>query len=216
MNVYFISGLGADRRAFEKIQLDAAYTAHYIDWIEPLAKESIQAYANRLSDDIDFKKPFVLCGLSFGGIMAIEIAKQYPCKKVILISSISHRDELPKYYRLLGKLKIHQTPFLRLLKTKNAYVHHLFGVNAKRLKIYLDEMIQKTTLTYLRWSLDNILSWQQKSKPDFVFHIHGDADKLFPIKNCNADKIVNKGGHFMVITHAKLISEIINDVLKSL
>lgn len=213
MNVYFISGLGADRRAFEKIKLNEDFTMHFIDWIEPHAKESIEEYAKRLSSSIDKAKPFVLCGLSFGGIMAIEIAKQISCKKVILISSISHRNELPPIYRMMGALKIHRSTLLGLLKTKNALVHHMFGVRSSRLKMYLDEMIQKTTLNYLRWSLDRILLWQQKSKPEFVFHIHGDADKLFPIKHCLPDKVVHRGGHFMVITHAKEISAIINEVL---
>ncbi len=45
------------------------------------------AYAKRMAAQINEPNP-VLMGLSFGGIMCIEIAKQIAVDKVILISSI--------------------------------------------------------------------------------------------------------------------------------
>jgi pimeloyl-ACP methyl ester carboxylesterase len=213
MNVYFISGLGADRRAFSHIQLSANHQAYYIDWLEPEPNESLVAYAARMALQINTQQPFVLVGLSFGGIVAIEIAKQTGNPQVIIVSSISHRNQLPIKYRFLGVLGLHRTPLLYLIKQGNAWVHHLFGVRSKRLKTYLDEMIQQTSLGYLRWSLRSILQWQQTEKPTFVYHIHGDADKIFPLNDEGPDKIIPRAGHFMIITHAKWISDIINEIL---
>ena len=68
MNVYFISGLGADKRVFSKLQLDDQFSVNYIEWIAPLKKETLQHYASRLVTQIDTTKPFQLVGLSFGGI----------------------------------------------------------------------------------------------------------------------------------------------------
>ncbi len=214
MNVYFISGLGADKRAFSHIQLSNKHQAYYIDWLEPERNESLVDYATRMASSIDTHQPFALVGLSFGGIVAIEIAKQTGNPQVILISSISNRNQLPTGYRFLAAFGFHRTPLLAILKHGNAWVHHLFGVRSKRLKTYLDEMIQQTSMGYLRWALRSILHWQQKEKSNFVYHIHGDADKIFPIRNCSPDKIIPRAGHFMIVTHARLLSDEMNKILE--
>ncbi|WP_353717332.1 hypothetical protein [Dyadobacter sp. 676] len=67
MNVYFISGLGADERVFTKLKLDPRLNVKYIKWVRPLKKETLQHYAARLSKQIDTSQPFQLVGLSFGG-----------------------------------------------------------------------------------------------------------------------------------------------------
>ena len=66
MNVYFLSGLGVDKRVFQKLVLAADFPVYYINWIKPMADESISSYAQRLSAVIDQTKPFALVGLSFG------------------------------------------------------------------------------------------------------------------------------------------------------
>ena len=82
--LYFFSGLGADYRAFQKLDLSGFKVVH-IDWIPTIKKESIASYATRLLDQIECEKP-LLIGLSFGGIIAVEVAKQMETEKVILIS----------------------------------------------------------------------------------------------------------------------------------
>jgi hypothetical protein len=68
-NLYLFSGLGADRRIFQKLDL-SGYIVHYIEWIPPLGDESIEHYASRISNQIKEPNP-VLIGLSFGGMMAV-------------------------------------------------------------------------------------------------------------------------------------------------
>ena len=67
MNVYFISGLGADRRAFEKINLPERFSIHHLDWIQHNQGESLNDYAKRLAATIDTTQPFAIVGLSMGG-----------------------------------------------------------------------------------------------------------------------------------------------------
>jgi len=216
MNIYFISGLGADRRAFDKIKLDQDFNVHYIDWLEPSKNEDLKSYAERMASSIDKISPFALVGLSFGGIIAIEISKLYPAQKVILISSISNQSELPWYYKSIGKLGIQNTKLIELLKYKKDLLHWFFGTTSARLKNYLNEMIDKTSIHYLQWSLNQILNWNQINKPKNVLHIHGEKDKLFPTTFCKPDYTISKGGHFMIVTHANQISEIINHSLHSI
>ena len=77
-----------------------------MEWIDPFPNETIEAYAKRLSEGIDQNQPFVLIGLSFGGMVAVEIAKITLPVCTIQISSVDHRDELPKLYRFIGKTGI--------------------------------------------------------------------------------------------------------------
>ncbi|MEZ5045819.1 MAG: alpha/beta hydrolase [Chitinophagaceae bacterium] len=213
MNVYFISGLGADRQAFQRIQLDSKHHIFHIDWLVPKKKESLSEYALRMAESIDKKQAFALIGLSFGGIMAIEINKLFPAKKIILVSSVSSFQELPWYFKLAGKLQIHRLGFSSLIKKKKAFLHYLFGVHTPNMKAYLNEMIDKTDSYYLTWSLHTILNWKNEYKPLDTIHIHGNKDLLFPIRYINADVIIENGSHFMIMTHASKISKHINDAL---
>jgi pimeloyl-ACP methyl ester carboxylesterase len=105
VNVYFISGMGADHRAFSYITLPKGFEAIHLPWIKPDKKESLAAYALRLAGAIRTSEPFILVGLSMGGMMAVEIAKKFPPVCTVLISSIPLSGQLPRYYRVAGKLK---------------------------------------------------------------------------------------------------------------
>ena len=58
VNLYFISGLGVDERAFQKLKLSPNFTVHYLRWIKPLKNETITSYAKRLAIEIDQSRPF--------------------------------------------------------------------------------------------------------------------------------------------------------------
>src|SRR5690554_6052070 len=104
--IYLFSGLGVDQRVFDTINFDGL-NAEFIDWINPLEKETITEYAARISRKIS-EKDVILIGLSFGGIIAIEVAKIIPVKKVILIASAKTKVELPVLCRIAGKLYLNK------------------------------------------------------------------------------------------------------------
>ena len=100
--IYFVSGLGADQRVFQKLKL-SGYQAIHIQWVEPESQESIAEYTQRLISQIKSEKPIII-GLSFGGIIAVEIAKQIKTEKVILISSTKNQQENTFYFQLKNKI----------------------------------------------------------------------------------------------------------------
>ncbi|HWA32524.1 MAG TPA: hypothetical protein VG737_00265, partial [Cyclobacteriaceae bacterium] len=71
--LYLLSGLGADKTALDFIDL-SGYKCTHLEWIQPVKNESIESYAKRLSKPIDTIRP-ILIGVSFGGMMAIEISR---------------------------------------------------------------------------------------------------------------------------------------------
>jgi len=73
MKIYCISGLGADRRVFKNLKLEAELI--FVDWIIPKKKEHISSYASRLATVINQDEEFGLLGVSFGGLIAVEMNK---------------------------------------------------------------------------------------------------------------------------------------------
>jgi hypothetical protein len=84
--IYFISGLGADKRIFSFLDLSFCEPV-FVDRITPLKNESLQGYALRLGKNIPGKDP-VIIGISFGGMLATEIAKVNPSPKSSLFPVI--------------------------------------------------------------------------------------------------------------------------------
>jgi pimeloyl-ACP methyl ester carboxylesterase len=93
--LYIFSGLGADERVFQQLDF-SGFSTTFIKWIVPQDTETIENYATRLLDQITTTKP-TLIGLSFGGLIAVEVAKQIDTEKVILIASAKTKNEIPFY-----------------------------------------------------------------------------------------------------------------------
>ncbi len=105
--VYCISGLGADERIFSKLNVpDADFS--YLRWFVPEKGESIAGYAARMKEQVGAVEDPVFIGVSFGGMMAIELAKYYPAATVVLISSVKSRKELPAWIKWAGALGLYR------------------------------------------------------------------------------------------------------------
>ncbi|MBW8685014.1 alpha/beta hydrolase [Chitinophaga rhizophila] len=210
-HLYLLSGMGADRRIFKNLTFPAGYTVHYLDWLTPEAGETFPAYAARMAAGIAHEH-VTLIGVSFGGMLAVEIARQRPVQKVILISSIKNTLERPPY---LGWVK--KTGLLVLLRLPDAII---FTRRKGIVKIFLnaetDEELQllsdymrKTSYGYLRWGIRTIVHWANDFVPASIVHIHGGKDRAFPMKFVKADYTIADGGHFMVYNRAAQISDIL-------
>lgn len=207
--LYLIPGLGADRRVFKFIDL-SEYSCYYISWIDPLPDESIEHYAGRLVTQIKSPNP-VLVGVSFGGMIAIEISKQVPTEKVILISSTHTGREIPGYLRFFGRLSIHKILPAPWLKKANHVLYYFFGIKTAEEKKLLSEIIRDTDQKFMKWAIDKIVRWKNNIIPSNTILIHGSADRLFPASK--ADIIIPNGGHFMIVSNAKEVSEHIKRII---
>jgi pimeloyl-ACP methyl ester carboxylesterase len=209
VTLYFISGLGVDRRAFTRLQFPDDFKIRHLDWIAPLADETLPAYAKRLARNINTKEAFSLVGLSFGGMVATEIALNVPPKHLILLSSASAITEVPQLYKLIGSIKLHKVIPTALLKQPTFFTYWFFDAVKKDEKQLLKAILKDTSPAFLRWAIDSVLQWRNKKRPDNLYHIHGSKDKILPLSNVKADKIVNGAGHFMVFSHGPLLSKLI-------
>jgi pimeloyl-ACP methyl ester carboxylesterase len=215
MKVYFISGLAADCRVFRYIQLPEGFDAVYLDWIDPQPNESITSYALRLADNIDATHPFALIGLSMGGMIATEIAKQYHPQITILISSIPSSTHLPGYLKVAGKLRIHKLLPVSFVKSA-AILKRSFTKETPEDKELLKQIIRDSDPAFIRWAMDAILKWKCEEPPAGFVHIHGTRDEVLPMRYTKPTHTIRNGGHLMVMTRANELNEIVNNCLAKL
>jgi pimeloyl-ACP methyl ester carboxylesterase len=213
MNVYFISGLGADKRAFERLRLPAKFSLHYLDWITPHKNESLNAYAKRLADAIDTSQPFSLVGLSMGGMIAATMTEFLQPQKTILISSIACNAEFPPLLKFVRATHVHKFMPEYVLHQPNIMAYWLFGAKSRSEKTLMHYLISNSDPRFVKWAIGAIVNWKNCERPKQLFHIHGDRDKILPLKYTKPDVIIEKGSHFMVWTKAGQVSKLIEQAL---
>lgn len=209
--IYCISGLGADERAFSKLTING-HRLQVIQWLMPMPDESLPQYAQRMRSEIEEENP-ILMGLSFGGMLCTEIAKQIPVQKIILISSIKSAKELPLWMRTVAKLNLHKIVPLRSSKLTQPIQNKMLGVKSKEEKTLVAEFRKRVDLPYTNWAVHQAINWKNDWLHPNLCHIHGDKDNMFPIKNIKADYTIKKAGHFMIMNRAAEVSACINKEL---
>jgi len=209
--LYIFSGLGADERAFQNLDF-SGYAVTYIKWIQPQKSEPIENYAKRILDQIKTARP-LLIGLSFGGLVAVEISKLIETEKTILISSMKTKSEIPFYYRLAGKFRIHKLLPTGLLKKSNFITNWFFGAQTRFDKQLLKQILMDTDSVFLTWAIDKIVSWKNIEKIQNLVHIHGERDRILPLKFINYDLSIEKGGHLMALNKSKELSGFLRQII---
>ena len=180
MNLYVLSGLGADRSVFKKIIFPPNHTIQHLDWIPFLPGETLKSYAMRIAAPIPKDEPFVLLGLSFGGMLAIEIAAVYHPAKTILLSSVPKYSELPFRYRVAGKLGLHH--LIPTIKPTIAMrpLAKMFGVEAAHDSETFADLIKNSDSVFIKAAIRAILSWRRNELLPNIVRIHGTRDKILP------------------------------------
>ena len=205
--IYIISGLGADKRMFQNFSFEG-YNVIHIDWILPLENETLQNYALRISENIKDENA-ILIGLSFGGIISVEISKIKKFKKVFLLSSAKTKFEIPFYYRFLGKLNLLRIIPSSILKRVNSLTYLVFGAKTNAEKSLLEDIVRNTDEKFLKWALHQIMNWKNEIYSENIVHIQGDSDLILPHIFVKYDYLIKCGTHFMTLNQSKEIETII-------
>jgi hypothetical protein len=214
MNLYFISGLGADKRIFQNLVLPGVFKIYYIEWVAVSEKESMESYCRRLSSQIDQQEPFSLVGLSFGGVIAIELSKFLSPVQTVLISSFCFKKEVPWFYILLGESRIYKILPPRMLLRPNNIAFRLFGAYKPEIKNLLKNIFEDTDPEFFEWAIRQLFSWDNHWKPPNLIRIHGTADKILPYKKIMKAIPVKDGEHLMVYSKSAIVSQILKEYLQ--
>jgi pimeloyl-ACP methyl ester carboxylesterase len=203
---YCLSGLGVDKRAFKFIEPNGINLIH-IEWIEPLSHETLKEYALRLFKVVNPEDDYNLIGVSFGGMIATEFSKIKQPKNLFLLSTIGSANELSKLFKFGSTLRLHKLIPGQILTRGNFISNYLFGVKNASEKKLLNQILSDTDPNFIKWAINAIVNWENSQKPKAI-RIHGNNDKILPLRQ-NTDYVIEGGGHFMVISRAKEITEII-------
>ncbi len=214
--LYLIPGMGADARLFEGLQREGlAFQA--LDFIPAIPGESLKEYALRLGEGIDRSRPWIVGGVSLGGIMAGEIALAAGAESLVLISSVKNSTELPFYFKLAKWVPVYKLFSGGFLKRHGPKASHR-GLQAWQIKI-LRDLRTDADDAFISWAIDAIVRWRRRGQPAQTLHIHGTQDFMFPSLFLGERVVVPGGRHVMVVTHAREIAAEVKrflDVAKSM
>lgn len=213
IHVYFMPGLAANSGIFEKIKLpEDKFEIHMLEWIIPGTDEPLKDYALRMVKYIKHEN-IVLIGVSFGGVVVQEMANYIKLRRLIIISSVKCREELPRRMRFAAKTGAHKLLPIGLLD----YIDHFekFAVNdflKKRARLYRKYLSVRNN-KYLYWAIEHMVRWECEKPREDIIHIHGDEDLVFPYKYIG-DCITVKGGtHIMIINRYKWFNDHLPEII---
>ena len=205
-SVFFMPGMAANSKIFEFIKLPKNFVINYLEWYQPKANDDLSSYVNRLTKKIHGQN-IILIGQSFGGIIIQEISKIINVKKVIIISSVKSRHELPLMMQLSKKTKAYKLLPLNWIDDFESLVMFVFGpMIKKRISLYRKYLSFRDE-RYLKWAIHQIVNWKQEFPVKNTIHIHGSQDLVFPSIYIKNAIFVKGGNHAMILRKANWFNE---------
>lgn len=181
----------------------------HLPWIKPQAGESLSEYGSRMATAIDTTEPFILMGISMGGMIVSELSSHLDAVHAIILSSTRGALNMGRLMDALRKAILSILVVLPLLRKGNHLVYRLFGAWREEERDLLDSIMRNTDQEFFRWAVKAIREWDYSGEKAKVYHIHGDRDYVIPLKYCRPDSIVPGAGHMMVSSHAAEVSTLI-------
>lgn len=210
IKLYMIPGSATDYRVFAP-QLEQFPGITSPHWLPPLKlKESLESYAWRLGEEIDVSRPFILGGVSLGGMIAQQMALSLQPKGLILIATCHTSKALPWTRRVMGKFTRALPDFavriMLLLLSQGVSLSRL-----KRRKTYA-QMLREMPPRLVRWQSGAATEWKPKTLLTLpVFQIHGEKDPVIPVGNVRPTRVVKGGGHLINVTHESEVNAFIRE-----
>lgn len=215
IHVYCMPGLAANATIFERIILPGEkFRIHWLEWLLPKKKETLQEYAKRMCKYIKHNN-VVLIGVSFGGVVVQEMSQHLQVKRLIIISSVKCQRELPRRMRYAKA-----TGLFRLLPTGLASRLDLLEKLAvwdyakKRILLYRKYM-SITDTRYLDWAIEQMVCWDKRDPMQEIVHIHGDKDEIFPHKYIDDCITVPGGTHVMILYRYNWFNENLVEIIET-
>lgn len=214
IHLYFVPGLAASIKIFDFLKFNATqYEAHFIPWLMPKSiHETLEEYAQRMAYFVK-QENAVLIGVSFGGIMVQEMSKFLNPKKVIIISSVKNREELPNRLKIIQKTKAYKLLPSKAISNIEDFTAFSFGKKITKKMTLYNKYLSVRNEKYLNWAVYNVLHWNSQKETKNLIHIHGTKDPVFPIKHIKNCMKIENGTHIMILNKAKTISKIIQKLV---
>jgi pimeloyl-ACP methyl ester carboxylesterase len=209
------SGMGADARLFQSIRIPETeiFTP---DHAEPAPEETLTEYAARIADGLNIQPADIVGGISFGGMLAGEIARQRPVAGLILLGSCLRPDRLPRSYRWIERFGCFIPDFVLSFRSWRPWIRWRFAPLTSEAETCLIEMANSYPTAQIRAFGRMIMGWTGVDDITCpVLSIHGDLDRVIPLKSAAPDIILKDAGHAFTLTHPDETTSAIGEFLRT-
>jgi pimeloyl-ACP methyl ester carboxylesterase len=222
--IVLFPGLGADTRMFDRQKRYFGDDLECPEWLPPRADEPFDDYARRWADVLqpepDDSRPLYLGGVSFGGMVAMQMTRHLKPKAVILIGSCRSTAAKPDRWQVARKVGdlIPQCLFgRRVLAVGGLYVSLLDRLDDPHRALMM-AMSADSPPCRIRWSGRACADWDfnENATPDFppVHQIHGRLDAIIPLHPGDPDTVIPDGRHIIIFSHPDTVNRYIMDVVR--
>jgi len=212
-NIYLLAGQGADERLFKNLDFPEQYNVNYIKYSVPTSEKSLAEYACTLSNQIDQSKPFILIGVSLGGMIATEMCDFMSPEKTIIIASAKNANELPKSFNFQKKVPLYKLAGKRNVKWGARFLQPIVEPDRRKEKDTFKAMLKDKDPEFLLRTIPMIMTWEREQSCDDIIHIHGTKDHTIPFKNVQSDYQIDGGSHMMTLTESDKLNGILKEIL---
>jgi pimeloyl-ACP methyl ester carboxylesterase len=213
VSIYLFPGQGSDFRIFQNLQFATPYEVKYITYPVPQKGTIMKQYAILLLSQIDTTKPFIIVGVSLGGMLCAEISDICSPEKTIIISSAAACSELPSRYTFMRYLPIYKLIPAGLLKAGAFIAQPIVEPDRRHGRSTFISMLRAKNPQFIKRSTEMIINWDRTKNNTSIVHIHGTYDHTLPIRKVHPDYIIKKGSHVMTYTRAGEISTLVNELI---
>lgn len=210
--ILMLSGMAADERLFAA-QVAALPELRVVAWVEPRPGESLRAYAARLASASDPGVPCVVGGASFGGVVALEVARHLPAVACVLIGSIRSPSRVPWRWRALGPFAWLGPDALGGVASVLARVGKPFLPTRTVRQL---RRLSRPEAAFVRWAACAVVRWRPSpSAPQVrVYQIHGSDDRVLPLHPGDPDVVVPGGGHALSLFSSDAVNDFLAGVIR--
>lgn len=217
MTTYFIGGIATDGNLYEHL-LQQGQGSVYLPFPKHGRGDTMESYALKFLSAIDTAAPFNIVANSMGGIMTMELLEHVHPEKVILISSVKCRQEMPWRLRQLKYSRLHLLlpgkGFIAGIRYGSRLLKEINRVPGMRELVV--QMARNNPPDFLYWCVNAIVNWQgDNNYRKDIIHIHGTKDYMFPFKNIRNAIPVQGASHNMLLTRKEEIKHLLQQYLQT-
>ncbi len=211
--VYLIPAPDMEERAIEAILATGIKGATLIRvQLPPIKKEfsdeNLQIVCDAIKRQIHNKHP-ILLGFCYGGVLAIEVARHFYAPRVLLVSSLCSKHELPISHKILARAFL-VTPESALSVAGNSLIFVVKKLLAR--EVVIPRLWKKVTQN--RFIARHALNLRSLPSEQIIGRIHGERDAIVPIGLISNAKVIKNAGHFLFVSHRKEMLKLIGKIIE--
>ncbi|BAM02458.1 alpha/beta fold hydrolase [Phycisphaera mikurensis] len=220
MRTFLLPGIASDAELLEPQAKRLGPGLVVPPWIEPEGKhEALAHYAGRFAEGLELPAdggPYALGGVSFGGMLSLELARildpQPAC--VVLISSARSGDAIPRSLWYWEKMAAILDPWwMKELSRGIAQPLTWGGGEAAASAERFRAMVGRLSPAFFQWSVEACVSWEGPGPLTEFFppiaQIHGSDDAVVRCVPEQCDEVVEGAGHLMNLTHERTVNRFV-------